>query len=100
MIHFFLLISRQGKTRLTKWYQPQTSKEKVSHQRRRHNAIPASYFVHILNNDDLRVTKPARMFNRAVFSVLFTSFVANLFTTLSHRITDHLITFPPAAANN
>eukprot|EP00163_Fabomonas_tropica_P000889 TRINITY_DN1064_c0_g1_i3.p3 TRINITY_DN1064_c0_g1~~TRINITY_DN1064_c0_g1_i3.p3 ORF type:complete len:155 (+),score=35.09 TRINITY_DN1064_c0_g1_i3:235-699(+) len=28
MIHFVLLISRQGKTRLTKWYEPYTAKEK------------------------------------------------------------------------
>lgn len=29
MIHFFLLISRQGKTRLTKWYNPYSSKERA-----------------------------------------------------------------------
>ena len=28
MIHFVLLISRQGKVRLTKWYSPYSSKEK------------------------------------------------------------------------
>eukprot|EP01119_Soliformovum_irregulare_P007128 TRINITY_DN19529_c0_g1_i1.p1 TRINITY_DN19529_c0_g1~~TRINITY_DN19529_c0_g1_i1.p1 ORF type:complete len:154 (+),score=30.41 TRINITY_DN19529_c0_g1_i1:63-524(+) len=28
MIHFVLLISRQGKTRLTKWYSPYSSKDK------------------------------------------------------------------------
>jgi AP-1 complex subunit sigma 1/2 len=28
MIHFLVLISRQGKTRLTKWYNPYTAKEK------------------------------------------------------------------------
>ena len=29
MIHFVLLISRQGKVRLTKWYSPYSSKEKA-----------------------------------------------------------------------
>jgi len=29
MIHFVLLLSRQGKTRLTKWYSTYTQKEKV-----------------------------------------------------------------------
>ena len=28
MIHFFLLISRQGKTRLTKWYNPYPAKQR------------------------------------------------------------------------
>ena len=29
MIHFVLLISRQGKVRLTKWYSPYSAKEKA-----------------------------------------------------------------------
>lgn len=29
MIRFFLLISRQGKSRLTKWYLPYTQKERT-----------------------------------------------------------------------
>ncbi|KAI9105075.1 hypothetical protein K1719_022791 [Acacia pycnantha] len=29
MIHFVLLISRQGKVRLTKWYSPYTQKERT-----------------------------------------------------------------------
>jgi len=29
MIHFIMLISRQGKTRLTKWYSPYSQKEKT-----------------------------------------------------------------------
>ena len=29
MIHFVLLISRQGKVRLTKWYSPYSSKDKA-----------------------------------------------------------------------
>ena len=28
MIHFFLLVSRQGKCRLSKWYTPHAEKEK------------------------------------------------------------------------
>uniref|UniRef100_A0A7S0MP98 AP complex subunit sigma n=1 Tax=Cryptomonas curvata TaxID=233186 RepID=A0A7S0MP98_9CRYP len=33
MIHFFLLVSRQGKCRLSKWYTPHSDKEKQKHIR-------------------------------------------------------------------
>lgn len=39
MIHFFLCFNRQGKARLTKWYEPQTKKEKDKIVREVSNAI-------------------------------------------------------------
>merc|ERR1719263_1695829 len=39
MIHFVLLISRQGRVRLAKWYNPRSSKEKTKTQRELANTI-------------------------------------------------------------
>eukprot|EP01122_Echinamoeba_exundans_P014019 TRINITY_DN6264_c0_g1_i1.p2 TRINITY_DN6264_c0_g1~~TRINITY_DN6264_c0_g1_i1.p2 ORF type:complete len:156 (+),score=33.14 TRINITY_DN6264_c0_g1_i1:19-486(+) len=39
MIHFFLLVSRQGKTRLSKWYTPYKSKEKLRITREIYNLV-------------------------------------------------------------
>ena len=38
-IHFVLLISRQGRIRLAKWYQPKSTKEKQKTQRELANTI-------------------------------------------------------------
>ncbi|KAA8528838.1 hypothetical protein F0562_036193 [Nyssa sinensis] len=54
MIHFVLLISRQGKVRLTKWYSPYTQKErtKVIQELIVYKRYASLYFCMCINQDD------------------------------------------------